>query len=172
MDMLKMIFILSVSGSALAVFLMLLTRLFGKELPSAFAYYAWLIVLFRFLLPIPGQLSFSFLSDQVNVQSASVSAAEEADAGSSFTIARPRAGMPVITLPELAERDIHYGLYVCDGIYNMDLSEASTCAKTVNARHSIPYHMAPGKLFDRSRAEAFDGPGKIIVSPGEEITLE
>ncbi len=106
MDMLKMIFILSVSGSALAVFLMLLTRLFGKELPSAFAYYAWLIVLFRFLLPIPGQLSFSFLSDQVNVQSASVSAAEEADAGSSFTIARPRAGMPVITLPELAERDI------------------------------------------------------------------
>ena len=75
-------------------------------------------------------------------------------------------------MAELAERDIHYGLYVCDGIYNMDLSEASTCAKTVNARHSIPYHMAPGKLFDLSRAEAFDGPGKIIVSPGEEITLE
>ena len=75
-------------------------------------------------------------------------------------------------MAELAERDIHYGLYVCDGIYNMDLAEASECAKTVNAIHSIPYHMAPGKLFDHARAEAFDGPGRIIVAPGEEITLE
>lgn len=75
-------------------------------------------------------------------------------------------------MAELAERDIHYAFFVCDGRYNMDMEEASACAKLVNARHSIPYHMAPGALFDRKRAEMFDAPGKMIVEAGEEIILE
>ncbi len=54
----------------------------------------------------------------------------------------------------------------------MDLDEASACAKLVNARHSIPYHMAPGKLFDPARAEAFDAPNRLILPAGEEISLE
>jgi hypothetical protein len=52
------------------------------------------------------------------------------------------------------------------------MDEAVACAKTVGARHSIPYHMAPGKLFDRERAELFDVPGRLIVAAGEEIVLE
>ncbi len=75
-------------------------------------------------------------------------------------------------MAELAERDIHYAFMVCDGIYNMDMDEAISCAKLVNARHSIPYHMAPGKPFDRERAELFDVPNRLIVPAGEEIELE
>lgn len=75
-------------------------------------------------------------------------------------------------MAELAERDIHYAFFVCDGRYNMDMDEAIACAKLVNARHSIPYHMAPGALFDRNRAELFDVPNRLIVPAGEEIILE
>ena len=75
-------------------------------------------------------------------------------------------------MAQLAGRDIHYAFFVCDGRYNMDLDEAAACAKLVNARHSIPYHMAPGKLFDPARAEAFDAPNRLILPAGEEIILE
>ena len=75
-------------------------------------------------------------------------------------------------MAELADRNIHYAFFVCDGRFNMDMEEASACAKLVNAQHSIPYHMAPGKLFDAERAELFDGPNRLIVPAGEEITLE
>ena len=75
-------------------------------------------------------------------------------------------------MAELSERDIHYAFFVCDGRYNMDMDEAIACAGLVKARHSIPYHMAPGSLFDRERAERFDVPGRLIVAAGEEIVLE
>jgi len=75
-------------------------------------------------------------------------------------------------MAELAEREIDYAFFVCDGVYNMDMEEAIACAKLVNAKHSIPYHMAPGKLFDAKRAEQFDVPGRLIVPAGEEIVLE
>ena len=75
-------------------------------------------------------------------------------------------------MAELASRDLHYALFVCDGKYNMDMDEAIACAKLVNARHSIPYHMAPGKPFDPARAELFDVPNRLIVPAGEEIGLE
>lgn len=75
-------------------------------------------------------------------------------------------------MAELAGRDLHYAFFVCDGKYNMDMDEAIACAKTVNARHSIPYHMAPGELFDEKRAEQFDVPNRQILPAGEEIILE
>ena len=74
-------------------------------------------------------------------------------------------------MDELAEKDIHYAFFVCDGKFNMDLEEASACAEAVKARHSIPYHMAPGELFNQERAEQFSGPGKMILEAGEEIPL-
>ena len=73
---------------------------------------------------------------------------------------------------ELAERKIDYAFFVCDGKYNMDMDEAISCARLVNARHNIPYHMAPGKLFDQKRAEMFDAPNRLIIPAGEEIILE
>ena len=75
-------------------------------------------------------------------------------------------------MAELAERHLHYALFVCDGVYNMDMEEAIACAKLVGAQHSIPYHMVPGSAFDEKRAERFDVPGRLIVPAGEEIELE
>lgn len=75
-------------------------------------------------------------------------------------------------MAELADREIDYAFYVCDGKFNMDMDEAIACAKLVNAKHSIPYHMAPGSLFDQERAELFDVPGRMIIPAGEEIILE
>ncbi|MBR1407833.1 MAG: MBL fold metallo-hydrolase [Clostridia bacterium] len=75
-------------------------------------------------------------------------------------------------MAELGSRDIHYAFFVCDGRFNMDMEEAVACAGLVHARNSIPYHMSPGKLFDRERAELFDVPNRLIIEAGEEITLE
>ncbi|MBQ9544825.1 MAG: MBL fold metallo-hydrolase [Clostridia bacterium] len=75
-------------------------------------------------------------------------------------------------MAKLSEKKIDYALYCCDGIYNMDIPEASECARTVGAKHDIPYHMAPGKLFDFKRAEKFLSPNRLIVSDGEEIELK
>lgn len=52
--LLKTLLILSLGGTVLGLALMLVRRLLGKRLPSAFYYYAWLLVLLRFLLPLPG----------------------------------------------------------------------------------------------------------------------
>ena len=47
---------LSLSGTLLALVLILLRRTAGRRLPSAFYYFAWLLVLLRFVLPLPGLL--------------------------------------------------------------------------------------------------------------------
>ena len=75
-------------------------------------------------------------------------------------------------MAELAERKIDYAFFVCDGVYNMDMEEAIACAKLVNAKHSIPYHMKPGSLFDQKKAEQFDVPNRLIIPAGGEISLE
>ncbi len=78
----------------------------------------------------------------------------------------------------LAGLGIDYAVFPCDGFYNMDVAEASRCADLVKARHSIPIHMVPmnnpedpSQLFDKETAESFQGPGRIIVEPGNTIVL-
>ena len=77
--------------------------------------------------------------------------------------------------PQMAELgDLDYAFFCCDGVYNMDMSEAIECAKLVGAKHSIPYHMIPAdpqNNFDRELAESFDVPGRIILAPGETLEL-
>ena len=76
-------------------------------------------------------------------------------------------------MPKLAERKIDYAFYCCDGVYNMDTAEAARCAKTVGAKHNIPYHMIPNNgKYDRKAAESFDAPNRLIMEEGEEIELE
>ncbi len=75
-------------------------------------------------------------------------------------------------MSELASRNLDYAFICCDGVYNMGLEEAAECARVINAKHNIPYHMAPGVDFDMDKAEAFDAPNKLIVKAGEEIVLE
>ena len=76
-------------------------------------------------------------------------------------------------MPALAEKEIDYAFYCCDGVYNMDLDEAARCAEMVKAKHNIPYHMAAqdGVYFDRDRAEQFEAPDRLIIGEGEEIEL-
>lgn len=76
-------------------------------------------------------------------------------------------------MASLAERNIDYAFYCCDGVFNMDLDEAAECARTVGAKHNIPYHVTASDnvFFDRERAERFDAPNRLIVAEGEEIVL-
>ena len=50
----KILLSLSVGGALLGVFLMILRKITGGKLPSGFFYYAWLLVLLRFILPAQG----------------------------------------------------------------------------------------------------------------------
>ena len=75
------------------------------------------------------------------------------------------------SMPAMRLDKVDYAFLPCDGIYNMDVKEASACAETIHAKHSVPVHMAPGALFDEKVAAAFEGPGKLVLRPGEEIEL-
>ena len=79
------------------------------------------------------------------------------------------------SMPDLAKKEIDYAFLCCDGVYNMDVKEASECAKVIGAKHTIPYHMEPVKDktgFDQAAADAFEAPGKLILRPGEELELK
>ncbi len=78
-------------------------------------------------------------------------------------------------MAEMADMNIDYAFFCCDGIYNMDLEEAAECARLVGAKHNIPYHIVDAKdasHFSMERAEQFDAPNKLILQPGEELTIE
>lgn len=72
---------------------------------------------------------------------------------------------------QLAPLRLDYALLPIDGIYNMDVNEASLCADLIGAAHSIPIHMAPGRWFDPQLAAQFHAKGRLILTPGEEIEL-
>ncbi|MCR5279873.1 MAG: MBL fold metallo-hydrolase [Lachnospiraceae bacterium] len=76
-------------------------------------------------------------------------------------------------MKELADRGLDYAFFCCDGVYNMDMSEAIECANLVGARYSIPYHMIPANAggFDATVAATFDVPDRIILAPGDELEL-
>ena len=71
-----------------------------------------------------------------------------------------------------AERNLDYAFFCCDGKYNMDAEEAAACANLVGAKHSIPYHTQVGKLFNQKIADKFNADTRMILQPGEEITIE
>ncbi len=76
-------------------------------------------------------------------------------------------------MADLADKELDYAFICCDGVYNMDVAEASECAKLIKAKHTIPYHMIPakGNGFDQGVADSFEAEGKLIVKPGEELVL-
>ena len=82
-----------------------------------------------------------------------------------------------MTSGKLALMSLDYATFPGDGFYNMDIPEASKCAKLVAAKHSIPMHLVPvhdvaeAVIFDEQKAAAFDAPSKIVLRPGEEIEL-
>lgn len=67
---------------------------------------------------------------------------------------------------------LDYAMLPVDGVHNMDAVNASICAARIGAHHSIPIHTKPGELFDMDIARRFDIPGRIILTPGQEIELK
>ena len=54
--LLQLVLSLSLGGSLLALLVLGLRLVLGRRLPSAFYYYAWLLVMLRLVLPLPGLL--------------------------------------------------------------------------------------------------------------------
>lgn len=55
-ELLKTVIALSIGGSVLALALLAVRYFLRKRLPSTFFYYAWLVVLLRLILPLPGMM--------------------------------------------------------------------------------------------------------------------
>ena len=91
----KTLLALTLSGSALTVMLAALRYLILKKMPSTVYYYAWLLVLLRFLLPLPGLVP----GPEAPVQPASAPAAYGEAADDSANVRRP-VPAPEITAPE------------------------------------------------------------------------
>jgi L-ascorbate metabolism protein UlaG (beta-lactamase superfamily) len=70
-----------------------------------------------------------------------------------------------------ADMKLDYAVFCGDGFFNMGLKEAANCARLVGAKYNIIIHLKPGALFSRKKAEKWDAPNKIIIEPGEEISL-
>ena len=66
---------------------------------------------------------------------------------------------------------LDYAIFPGAGLLSMGLKEAAECAKIIGARHNIIIHLQPGALFNRSKAEKWGAPDKLIIEPGEEILL-
>lgn len=78
-------------------------------------------------------------------------------------------------MSRLAEKEIDYAFFCCDGVYNMGLEEAAECATMVGAKHNIPYHNTTkntGDMFDMELAEQFDAPNRLILAVGKELPIE
>ena len=73
----------------------------------------------------------------------------------------------------LRAESLDYAFLPCDGFYNMDVAEASECARIIGAKHTIPYHTCRNVDgdFKEETASQFQVEGKIILRPGEAIEL-
>lgn len=78
-------------------------------------------------------------------------------------------------MPLLAEKEIDYAFFCCDGVYNMGREEAARCAEMVNAKYNIPYHMTTtvsGNSFDQELAEQFEVENRILLADGGTLLIQ
>ena len=78
-------------------------------------------------------------------------------------------------MSEMSKMKIDYAFLCTDGVYNMGNEEAVRAAEMIGARYNIPYHNSTtgnGEMFSIDAAEHFAAPNKVIVRPGETITIE
>ena len=76
-------------------------------------------------------------------------------------------------MESFVEKQLDYALFPTDGVFNMGLEEAAECARLIGAKHNIPIHMNPLKLFDKQKAaDKLDAPNKLVLAPGQEIELK
>ena len=77
---------LTLGGSVLALFLLVLRRVFRSKMPNTVYYYAWLLVLLRFAMPIPGVLSIPTLTETPSAPAAQVERAAVENGAAHTTI--------------------------------------------------------------------------------------
>ena len=65
---------------------------------------------------------------------------------------------------------LDYALFPCDGLFNMGPGEAAECARLIGAKHNILVHAKPVENIVK-KAEAWDGPNKLVFEPGKEYDL-
>jgi len=70
----------------------------------------------------------------------------------------------------LSALELDYALFPGDGLFNMGIAEAAECARLIRAKHNILIHLKPGESI-RKKAEKWDAPNKLIIEPGQEISL-
>ena len=70
-----------------------------------------------------------------------------------------------------ASLKLDYAIFPGAGLLSMGLKEAAECARLIGARHNMIIHLNPFALFDRDKAKKWDAPGKLILEPGQEISL-
>ena len=74
-------------------------------------------------------------------------------------------------MDEFAILALDYAIFPGTGLLSMGPHEAAECAALIGAKHNIIIHLKPGALFDKLKAEKWDAPNKLIIEPGQEITL-
>lgn len=75
------------------------------------------------------------------------------------------------SMRDLAALHLDWAFLPTDGIYNMDVSEASVCAKLIGAKHSVPIHTDTNYQFNPRLAEQFDAPGRTVLEPKQSVKL-
>ena len=88
-DFIRTVLSLSLAGSALALLLLLVKAVCGRRLPSVFYYYAWLLVLLRFMIPVPGMLRLEPVEQPAPAPQAAVSPSSHLAAAHSQLPATP-----------------------------------------------------------------------------------
>ena len=73
-------------------------------------------------------------------------------------------------MKSFAALELDYALFPGDGHFNMGLEEAAECARIIGAKHNVLIHLKPGESV-REKGEEWDAPNKLIIEPGEEISL-
>ena len=89
MTMLYPLLSLTLSGSVLALLLLALRYVLLKKMPSTVYYYAWLLVLLRFVLPLPGLVPVERAEQELSLPAISAASIPQAE----------QARQPVQTLP-------------------------------------------------------------------------
>ena len=72
---------------------------------------------------------------------------------------------------EMPKMQLDYIFLPIDGVYNMGSQEAAECARYIGAKHVVPIHMTPGKLFDIEAARKLDLQNALVVYDGTEFEL-
>ncbi|MBR6736436.1 MAG: MBL fold metallo-hydrolase [Oscillospiraceae bacterium] len=71
----------------------------------------------------------------------------------------------------LPSMELDWAILCTDGEYNMSVEEASSCAKIIGAKKSIPIHTHVGELYDPAIAEKFECKSRVLIVPNDEIVL-